>query len=86
MLRYFVCFFLCKVEVRIDVSGSKGGVLGVPPPHPICGLGVGGVVLTFLRVSVILAWYVYVAVFPLEVVSIVVLATQAGSELTSICI
>ena len=73
VLRYFVCSSWCGVEVRVNGCGSEGGVLGVPPP--VCGLGVGGVVLTFLRVCALLSLQVTIAVFPLGVVSIVVTTT-----------
>ena len=32
VLGYFVCPRWCRVEVRINGFGSKGSVLGVPPP------------------------------------------------------
>jgi len=47
---------------------------------PVCELGAADVDMTFLQVGALLAWEVFIGVFPLGVVSNVVLATPAGFQ------
>ena len=58
--------------------------LGCHPRN--CDLGVGGVVLTILRVSALLVWEVSIVVLPSGVMSIDTSSTQAGFQLISNCI
>ena len=63
---------------------SRSGLIGLVVKvvflgcHPrVCGLGMGGVVLTCLQVGALLLRWMSIAVLPLRVVCIFVLCTQA---------
>ena len=65
------------MESRSRLIGVVVKVVFLGCHHRDCGLGVGGVVRTFLRVGALLVWYVSIVVLPVGVGSMDILSTRA---------